>query len=77
MNNTVSLTLEQIDTINLCLEKALAVAQMVAECGGKRQLGEDEPTPASLFVVMSVVVEELQQIAEVMRVVNREEAEQD
>ena len=76
MNDTVSLTLEQIDTINLSLEKALAVARMVAECGGKRKPGEDEPTPASLFVVMSVVVEELQQIAEVMRVVNREEAEQ-
>ncbi len=77
MNNTISLTLEQIDTINLSLEKALAVAQMVAECGGKRRPGEDEPTPASLFVVMQVVVEELQQIAEVMRVVNREESEQD
>ena len=76
MNDTVSLTLEQIDTINLSLEKALAVAQMVAECGGKRQLGEDEPTPASLFVVMQVVVDELQQIAEVMRVVHLEDGEQ-
>ena len=77
MNNTVSLTLEQIDSINLSLEKALAVAQMVAECGGKRKPGEDEPTPASLFVVMSVVVDELGQIADVMRVVNLDDAEQD
>ena len=73
MNDTVSLTLEQIDTINLSLEKALAVARMVAECGGKRTPGEEEPTPASLYVVMSVVVEELQQIAEVMKGTKQEE----
>ena len=76
MNNTCSLTLQQVDTINLSLEKALAVAQMVAECGDKRKPGEDEPTPASLFVVMQVVVEELERIGEVMRVANREDAEQ-
>ena len=76
MNDTFSLTLQQMDVINLSLDKARAIAQMVAECGGKRKPGEDEPTPASLFVVMQVVVEELQQIAVVMQVVNREDAEQ-
>ena len=63
-------------TINLSLEKTLTVAQMVAERGGKRRPSEDEPTPASLFVVMSVVFEELQRIVEVMRDVNRGKQEQ-
>ena len=77
MNDTCSLTLQQMDVINLSLDKARAIAQMVADCGRERKPSDDKPTPASLFVVMQVVVDELQQIAEVMRVVNLDDAEQD
>ncbi|MBF0611594.1 MAG: hypothetical protein HQL55_10770 [Magnetococcales bacterium] len=74
MNRPFSLTLQQVDTINLCLSKALAVAQMVADCGKiqERKPGEDEPTPASLFVVMQVIADELKKIEELMQSLCRE-----
>ena len=73
MNKTFSLTLQQVDTINLSLAKAIAVAQMVAECGGKHRLVPDGPPPASLFVVMQVVVEELEKVVDVIKRVEQEE----
>ena len=73
MNETFALTLQQVDAINLSLDKALAISQMVAECGANRRLAPGEPPPASLFVVMQVVVEELGRIGDVMKGVEREE----
>ena len=67
MSTPFTLTLEQADTINLSLAKAMAITQMVAECGGERSTGQDEPTPASLFVVMQVVADELEKIEAVMK----------
>ncbi|MBF0311627.1 MAG: hypothetical protein HQL56_19115 [Magnetococcales bacterium] len=68
-----SLTLQQVDTINLSLSKALAVARMVAECGSAARPAPDEqPSAASLFVVMQVIVEELEKIEEVMVSLRRE-----
>ena len=73
MNETFSLTITQMDAVNLSLSKAMAVAQMVAECGGNRRQVPDEPPPASLFVVMQVVVEELGKIVAVMQAADHEQ----
>ncbi len=67
MNETFSLTLEQLDTVNLSLEKALAIAQLVG-----RPVSDESP-PASLFVVMQIVVEELERIVGIMKGLEREE----
>ncbi len=77
MNKPFSLTLQQVDTINLSLSKAMAVAQMVAECGGNRRLVPDEPPPASLFVVIQVVVEELGKVVAVMQAVDHGQPDHD
>ena len=66
MNTPFTLTLEQVDTINLSLAKAMAITQMVAECGGERHPGQDELPHASLFVVMQVIEEELEKVVEMM-----------
>ncbi len=70
----MDMTLQQVDTINLCLEKALAIAHMVAECGGDHRPASDESPSASLFVVMRVVIEELERIGEVMKGLEEEES---
>ncbi|MBF0111045.1 MAG: hypothetical protein HQL76_17915 [Magnetococcales bacterium] len=72
MNHPYSLTLEQVDTINLSLARAMAIVQMLAECGPERRREADEPTPASLFVVMQVVQDELEQVQEVMGTLRKE-----
>ncbi len=67
MDNRHALTLHQVDTIRLSLDKALAVARMVAECGtAARPDPNDTPPAASLFMVMQVIVEELEEIKEVL-----------
>ncbi len=67
MDSPYSLNLQQVDTISHSLDKALAVARMVADCGtAARPAPEDLPPVASLFVVMQVIVDELEQIDEVM-----------
>ena len=53
------------------MDKALAIAQMVAECGGDSHPAPDEPSPASLFVVMQVVVEELGRVGDIMKGLER------
>jgi hypothetical protein len=67
MDENFSLTLQDVDIINLSLSKAIAVCQMVAECGGERRSSPDDPPPASLYVVMQVILEELEKIDEVMK----------
>ncbi|MEO5347890.1 MAG: hypothetical protein H7834_16150 [Magnetococcus sp. YQC-9] len=67
MDSKYSLTLQQVDTINLSLDKTMAVARMVAECGtAARPAQDDMPPIASLFMVMQVIVDELEKIEEVM-----------
>ncbi|MEO5365376.1 MAG: hypothetical protein H7831_03280 [Magnetococcus sp. WYHC-3] len=75
MPHPFSLTLEQVDTINLSLARAMAIVQMLAECGPERRREPDEPTPASLFVVMQVVQDELERVQEVMGGLNRDRQE--
>ncbi|NGZ28924.1 MAG: hypothetical protein G8345_18800 [Magnetococcales bacterium] len=69
MNETAhhALTLQQVDVINLSLSKAMAVARVVAECSDKHRESPDDPPPASLYVVMLVVLDELEKIEEVMK----------
>ncbi|MBF0127615.1 MAG: hypothetical protein HQM02_10440 [Magnetococcales bacterium] len=67
MDQPFFLTLQQVDTINGSLDKAMAVAQMVAECGGERHSVPTNPSPPSLFMVMQVIVDELEKIEEVMK----------
>ncbi|MBF0181917.1 MAG: hypothetical protein HQM03_18015 [Magnetococcales bacterium] len=73
MDYPFSLSLEQVDTINLSLARALAIVQMLAECGPERRREPDEPSPASLFVVMQVVQDELERVQEVMGALGRED----
>lgn len=67
MDENFSLTLQQVDTINLSLSKAMAVARVVGECSDKKRTSPDDPPPASLYVVMLVVLDELEKIDEVMK----------
>ncbi|MBF0262200.1 MAG: hypothetical protein HQL97_10260 [Magnetococcales bacterium] len=67
MDNRHTLTLDQIDTIRLSLDKALAVARMVAECGSAARPDPDDlPPVASLFMVMQVLADELEKIEAVL-----------
>ena len=67
MDQAFSLTLEQVDHINNCLAKAMAVTQMVGECGEARRPVPGDPPPVSMYVVMQVVYEELEKVDKVMR----------
>ena len=74
MDQSFTITLQQVDTINLSLEKAMAIAQMVAECGNVRHQTPDHLPSASLFAVMQVVIDELEKIGAVMKVLEGEES---
>ncbi|MBF0190259.1 MAG: hypothetical protein HQL99_03795 [Magnetococcales bacterium] len=72
MDRPFSLTLQQVDTVRLSLDKAMAVSRMVAECGSAaRPDPDDTPPAASLFMVMQVIFEELEKIEEVMASLGR------
>ncbi|MBF0185616.1 MAG: hypothetical protein HQM06_14690 [Magnetococcales bacterium] len=71
MDTPFTLILAQVDTINLSLSKALAITRIVVDCGKQRQPTEDEPNPASLFVVMLTVADELEKIDELVQSLRR------
>ncbi|MBF0460585.1 MAG: hypothetical protein HQL87_04235 [Magnetococcales bacterium] len=72
MNETFSLTLQQVDTINQSLIRASSIAQLLADCGSRRN-GEPEPMDEdSVFVVMRILSEELEKIGNVMEAVGGE-----
>ena len=62
MDSKVSLTLDQLDTINRSLNKATAIVQVMADCSSdqRHELGSTEAV--NIFLVMQVVVEELDKI---------------
>ncbi|MBF0584261.1 MAG: hypothetical protein HQL80_08515 [Magnetococcales bacterium] len=66
MKKSFSLTLKQVDAINLSLTHSLAIAQIVAECGGTHLQSPSNPQLASLFVVMQVLLKELENIGNVI-----------
>ncbi|MBF0148281.1 MAG: hypothetical protein HQL85_19160 [Magnetococcales bacterium] len=69
MDTPFTLILAQVDTINFSLSKALAITCIVVDCGKQRQ--PTEPNPASLFVIMLTVADELEKIDELVRSLHR------
>ncbi|MBF0370485.1 MAG: hypothetical protein HQL52_13615 [Magnetococcales bacterium] len=62
MDNTIPITLDQLDAINRSLNKAMAVSRVLANCGpGKRPM-TDPPEAVDLFLVMQMVLEEMEGI---------------
>ena len=68
MEPSLSLTLEQLDTINRSLNKSMAVAQVLANCGPERRPVPESPEAVDVFLVMQMVLEELEKIREITRV---------
>ena len=72
MEPSLSLTLEQIDTIDQSLNKTMAMVRVLANCGpGKRPVPEP-PEAVDVFLVMQVVLEELEKIREITRGLGRQ-----
>ena len=69
MDTPVSLTTEQVDTIDTSLERALSIASLLVDCGPVEKLDGELPSPGSLTAVFQMMVEELGKIAAVMDVV--------
>jgi hypothetical protein len=67
MDNTVSLTLDQLDTINRSINKAMAVAQVLAHCGADKRSVPEPPDSTDIFLVMQVVLEEMDKVWEITR----------
>ena len=67
MDNGISLTLDQLDTINRSLNKAMAVAEVLAHCGPGKRLVPEAPNATDVFLVMQVVLEEMEKIWEITR----------
>ncbi len=66
MNTSVSLTTEQVDTIDTSLERALGIASLLVDCGPVEKHDGDLPSPGSLTAVFQMIVEELGKIVVVM-----------
>ena len=62
MDNAISLSLDQLDTINRSLNKAMAVAEVLAHCGPGKRLVPEAPNETDVFLVMQVVLEEMEVI---------------
>ncbi|MBF0448828.1 MAG: hypothetical protein HQL67_11560 [Magnetococcales bacterium] len=67
MDNTVSLTMDQLDTINRSINKAMAVAQILANCGSGTRHEPEQPDATDLFLVMQVVLEEMEKVWEITK----------
>jgi len=65
MNAPLSITLEQVDIINRSLERLMAIAQIMADCGPEKRPLPDAPATGSIFIVMLVMIEELEKIWEI------------
>ncbi|MBF0589175.1 MAG: hypothetical protein HQL53_08610 [Magnetococcales bacterium] len=73
MGSSTELTLEQIDIINLSLAKVTAIAEVMAGCGQVKRPDPSIPTTDSIFVVMQVMVDELDTIRQVMQSIDQRE----
>ncbi|MBF0448984.1 MAG: hypothetical protein HQL67_12345 [Magnetococcales bacterium] len=62
MDSKVSLTLDQLDTINRSLNKSTAIVQVMADCSAGKRHELDSTEAVNIFLVMQVVVEELDKI---------------
>ena len=66
MAKNISLTLEQLNILNLSHAKATALSEMMADCGSDRRTGPDAPSTDALFVVIQILFEELEKIGKVL-----------
>ena len=67
MDNTVSLTLGQLDTINRSINKAMAVAQVLAHCGADKRSVSESLDSTDVFLVMQVVLEDMDKVWEITK----------
>ncbi len=71
MESSLSLTLDQVDIIDRSLNKAMALARVLANCGpGQRPMSEP-PEAVDVFLVMQVMVDELGKIREITKELGR------
>ena len=69
MDKPFSLTNQQVDIVNMSLEKAMAISELLVDCGPMERTGGELPSRGSLTVVFQMVVDELGKITEVMQAV--------
>ncbi len=61
------LTLDQVDAIDRGLNKCMALARVMANGAVGEGVGYQPPEPVDLFLVMQVLLEELEKIWEITR----------
>ena len=71
MHNPVSLTTEQVDTIDASLKKALAIADLLVQCGPHEQYRGEVASPGSLTAVFQMIVDALGKAIAVMNAVRK------
>ncbi len=62
MNDTITLTIQQIDAITLSLNKASSIAQLLILCGPEQGQKPERPDHDSLFVVTQILADELEKV---------------
>ncbi len=67
MEPTLSLTLEQVDGINRSLNHTMALSRVLANCSTGERPGSEPPEPLDIFLVMQVMLEELEKIRAITR----------
>ena len=56
MDPSLSISLEQVDTINRSLEKVMAIVQVMTFCSSEKRPEQNLPETGSIFMVMQMVV---------------------
>ena len=67
MSQTISITLEELDVIFKSLDKACAIAQIIAECRAEREQMPTSLADGSWSLVMQMVVEELEKVVKLLK----------
>ena len=65
MNDTITLTLQQVDSITMNLNKASSISQLLISCGSDDGQKPEALDKDSVFVVMQILSEELATIEKV------------
>ena len=71
MDSSLSLTIDQVDIIDRSLNKAMALARVLANCGPGQRPVSDPPEAVDVFLVMQLMVEELSKIHEITKKLGR------
>ena len=66
MGSSLKLSIQQVDAVNLCLAKVMAVAEVMAGCGQAMRSDAEIPSTDSILVVLQVLVDEVEKIQGVM-----------